>query len=479
MVLPLLLLFAAGDPSDLEGLLKRFTAVFATVEREAADPVNSEQAIYQGAIPGMLRRLDPHSIFFDPSQYEQLKEMEKSERKGFGTILSILPGRVIVLQAMPGTPSAKAGLSPGDEIVAVNNVPLARLDFEQLIGYLGEARQHQAKLDVRRPGNVRVLEFVLNPELVDSPSVDRAFLLRPGIGYVRVASFDPQTAKQVKQAIDKLGGEDLKGLVLDFRNNPGGVVQSALACAGYFLKPGQRILSVKGRSLADQDVDVPKTASPYTFPVSILVNAKTASAAEIVAGALQDHDRAVIVGEPTYGKGLVQNVFNLSGNTGVALTTAFYYTPSGRSIQKPLGSGQLEVAVSKQQFKTDSGRSVTGGGGIQPDVMVGPEALSRLRIAMDASGSLTSFATDYIQHHKIDETFEVAGDLLDEFEVYASSRGIQPSVGEWLQERDWIQSRLKEEIFNQALGVEKGDEVEAKRDPQVKAGLRNLRSVIE
>src|SRR5271166_6530854 len=206
MVLPLLLLFAAGDPTDLEGLLKRFTAVFATVEREAADPVNSDQAIYQGAIPGMLRRLDPHSVFFDPSQFEQLKEMEKSERKGFGTILSILPGRVIILQATPGTPSAKAGLSPGDEIVAVNNVPLARLDFDQLIGYLGDARQHQAKLDVRRPGNARLLEFLLNPELVDAPSVDRVFFLRPNIGYVRVASFDPQTAKQVKQAIDKLGG---------------------------------------------------------------------------------------------------------------------------------------------------------------------------------------------------------------------------------------------------------------------------------
>lgn len=479
MVLPLLLLFAAGDPSDLEGMLKRFTAVFATVEREAADPVNSDQAIYQGAIPGMLRRLDPHSVFFDPSQFEQLKEMEKSERKGFGTILSILPGRVIILQATPGTPSAKAGLSPGDEIVAVNNVPLARLDYEQLIGYLGEARQHQAKLDVRRPGNARLLEFLLNPELVDAPSVDRAFFLRPNIGYIRVASFDPQTAKQVKQAIDKLGGENLKGLVLDFRNNPGGVVQSALACAAYFLKPGQRILSVKGRSLEDQDVDVPNTATPYAFPVSILVNGKTASAAEIVTGALQDHDRAVVVGEPTYGKGLVQNVFNLSGNTAVALTTAFYYTPSGRSIQKPLESGQLAVAVSRKQFKTDSGRSVTGGGGIQPDVTVGPEAFSRLRIAIDTSGSLTSFATDYMQKHKIDDSFEVTGDLLDELRVYAAARHIQPSVGEWLQERDWIQSRLKEEIFNQALGVEKGDEVEAQRDPQVRAGLRNLRSVIE
>ena len=479
MLLPLLLLFAAPDPAELETLLKRFTTVFATVQREAADPVTSDQAIYQGAIPGMLRRLDPHSVFFDPAQFEQLQAMEKSERKGFGTILSILPGRVIILQATAGTPSAKAGLSPGDEIVAVNNVPLTRLDFEQLVGFLGEARQHQAKLDVRRPGNVRLLEFLLNPELVDAPSVDRAFFLKPGIGYIRVASFDPQTAKLFQQAVEKLGGEKLKGLVLDFRNNPGGVVQSAMACAAFFLKPGQRILSVKGRSVEDQNVDVPNTATPYTFPVSVLVNEKTASAAEIVSGALQDHDRAVIVGEPTYGKGLVQNVFTLTDKTAVALTTAFYYTPSGRSIQKPLQSGQLEVAVSKERFKTDSGRTVTGGGGIQPDIRVGPEAQSRLRVALDASGSITSFATELIQRRKIAESFEVTGDLLDEFQVYASARNIQPSVGEWLQERDWIQSRLKEEIFNQALGVEKGDEVEAQRDPQVRAGLRNLKSVIE
>lgn len=476
MIFPLLLLFAAPSTSDLENSLKRITELFAIVEREAADPVNSDQAIYQGAIPGMLRRLDPHSIFFDPSQYEQLKEMEKSERKGFGSILSILPGRVIVLQATPGTPSAKSGLTPGDEILAVNNVPLARLEFEQLVGFLGEARQHQVRLDVRRPGNVRMLQFVLNPELVDTPSVDRAFFLRPEVGYIRVSSFDPQTAKQLKQAIEKLGGEKLKGLLLDFRNNPGGVVQTALEAASFFLKPGQRILSVKGRSVKGEDVDVPKTAAPYAFPVAILVNEKTASAAEIVTGALQDHDRAVVIGVPTYGKGLVQNVFPTSGNTAVALTTAFYYTPSGRSIQKPLQTGQLEFTVPTEQFKTDSGRIVTGGGGIQPDIQIPPEAQTRLRVALEASGVLTSFATEYTQRHKIDESFQATPAVLDEFQVYASERGIQPPVGEWSRESDWVQSRLKQEIFNQALGVEQGDEVEAQRDPQVKAALRKIRS---
>jgi carboxyl-terminal processing protease len=475
MFLPALLLFATPPSTeDLDSALKRFTELISIVETQAADPVNTQQAVYQGAIPGMLRTLDPHSIFFDPDQNEQLKQMENSERKGFGTVVSVLPGRVIVLQALPGTPSAKAGLQPGDEIVAVNNVVLARLQFDQIVGYLGESHQHRAQLIVRRPGNARPLEFVLDPELLDSPSVDRAFLLQEGIGYIRVTGFDPQTAKQLKDAIEKLGGDKLKGLVLDLRDNPGGVVQAALESASYFLKPGQKILSVKGRSIEDQSAEVPKTGTPYLFPLAVLVNGKSASASEILTGALQDHDRAVVIGEPSFGKGLVQNVFPLTGNTALALTTAFYYTPSGRSIQKPLPSGHLEIEKQVEQFKTDAGRTVVGGGGIQPDVAVGPEPLTRLRAALDASGILTAFATDYIQKHETKPNFEITPALLEEFQVYAGQRNIQPSVGEWATERSWLQSRLKQEIFNQALGVAKGDEVEAQRDPAVRAAIERL-----
>jgi carboxyl-terminal processing protease len=475
MILPLLFLFAAPPSTeDLENALKRFVEVLAVVQQQAADPVNIEQAVYQGAIPGMLRRLDPHSIFFDPEQYEQLKEMEKSERKGFGTVVSILPGRVIVLQAMAGTPSAKAGLQPGDEIVAVNNVALARLEFDQIIGFLGEARQHQAQLIVRRPGNVRPLQFILDPELEDAPSVDRAFLLRPGIGYIRVSGFDPQTGKQLKEAIEKLGGEKLHGLVLDLRENPGGVVQAALESASYFLKPGQRILSVKGRSIDDQQVDTPAAATPYAFRLAVLMNDKSASASEILAGALQDHDRATILGQPSFGKGLVQNVFNLSGTTALALTTAFYYTPSGRSIQKPLASGQLAIEKQAEQFHTDSGRIVTGGGGIQPDIAVLPEAPTQLRLVLDASGVMTSFATEFTQSHRVTDSFELTPSVLEEFQVFASQHEIQPPVSDWLRERAWVQSRLKQEIFNQALGVSKGDEVEAQRDPVTRAAVDRL-----
>jgi len=477
MLLPLLLLFAAPPSTEeLESALKRFSQLLAIVQEQAADPVNTQQAVYQGAIPSMLRRLDPHSVFFDPEQFEQLKEMEKSEQKGFGTIVSILPGRVFVLQAMAGTPSAKAGLQPGDEIVAVNNVALARLEFDQIVGFLSEARQHQAQIIVRRPTNVRPLQFVLDPELVDAPSVDRAYMLQPNVGYVRVTGFDPQTAKQLKDAIEKLGGAKLRGLVLDLRDNGGGVVQAALEAASYFLQPGQRILSVKGRSIEDQQVDVPKTATPYTFRLAVLVNEKTASASEILSGALQDHDRASIVGVPSFGKGLVQNVFNLSGGTAMALTTAFYYTPSGRSIQKQLPSGQLSVEKQSQDFHTDSGRTVTGGGGIRPDIVVAPEEPTRLRMVLEGSGIMTSFATSYTQDHKITESFNVTPSVLEEFQLYAGQHQIQPSVSDWIRDRDWIQNRLKQEIFDQTLGVAKGDEVEAQRDPVVRAAVERITS---
>ena len=218
----------------------------------------------------------------------------------------------------------------------------------------------------------------------------------------------------------------------------------------------------------------PKNATPYTFPVAILVNGKTASASEIVTGALQDHDRATIVGEPSFGKGLVQSVYPLSEQHGLALTTALYYTPSGRSIQRPLREGQLGDIAVHREYSTDSGRKVPGGGGIQPDLVVPPEEPTRLRVALEGSGVLTSFATEYTQKHKLTEPFEVDAATLDDFQLYASERSIQPAVGEWLKDRAWIQTRLRAEIYNQAFGVAKGDEVEAQNDPQVKAAVAAL-----
>jgi carboxyl-terminal processing protease len=464
----------------MEASVRAITQAYAIVEDNAADPVSAEQAFFQGAIPGMLRRLDPHSVFFDPGQFEQLKKLQTSTEKGFGSVVSVLPGRVIVLQTLPGTPSAKSGMAPGDEILAVNGYQLSRLEMEQLVSLLGQSRQQQAQLVIRRPGNARFLNFVLTPEEMQTPSVERAFFLKPGVGYLRVSSFDEKTGRLIRDAIEKLGGRSLKGLVLDLRNNPGGLVTSALETAALFLKPGARIVTVRGRNVAEKSEAVPSGAEPYDFPLVVLVNEKTASASEIVTGALQDHDRAMVIGEASFGKGLVQSVYPLSQGTGLALTTALYYTPSGRSIQKPLDPTQFALAGATAHpngtamFKTDAGRAVTGGGGIVPDYVVYSPQITRLRAVLDASGSFTTFATEYVSHHTVTEDFEVTPAILDDFHVFLSQRDIQPGINEWSTEREFITSRLKTEIFNQTLGVEKGDEVEARRDPRIVKALEVL-----
>lgn len=469
-----------GDPAkDLIPLLQQFIDVFSTVQARAADEQPVDKLIYEGAIPSMLRQLDPHTQFFDPGQFEQLRQMEDSEQKGFGSIVSVIPGRVIFLQTLPGTPSSRAGIQAGDELVAINNVAIQSLEPNQIIQLLTEARQQKISVYIRRQGTPKLLEFVLTPELVDSPSVDRAFLARPGFGYIRVASFDLQTAKQLHDAIEKLGANTLQGMVLDLRNNPGGVVKAALDAAAMFLQPGQRILTAKGRASEVETADVPKNAAPYRFKLAVLINEKTASASEILSGALQDHDRAVIVGEASYGKGLVQSVIPLSEGAGLAITTAFYYTPSGRSIQRPLQNSALSETFNANAklptYKTDDGRVVKGGGGIQPDVRAYPPSLTRLEAVLEESGAVTSFATRYLSKHvPLPDPFEVTPEVTDEFKVFLSARQIQPSVGEWSAERPWIVTHLQEEIVTQARGVEQGDEIQAQHDPQIQAALKAM-----
>jgi carboxyl-terminal processing protease len=471
-----------GDPArDLTPLLRQFVQVFSTVQTESAAPEPVDKLIFQGAIPSMLRQLDPHTQFFDPGQFEQLRQMEDSEQKGFGSIVSVLPGRVIFLQTLPGTPSNKAGIQAGDELIAVNNYAIRSLEPEQIIQLLTEARQQKVSIYVRRQGSARLLEFTLTPALVDAPSVDRAFLLQPGFGYVRITAWDLQTAKQLHDAIQKLGENSLRGLVLDLRNNPGGVVKAALEGASMFLQPGQRILTAKGRASETETADVPKNATPYRFKLAVVINEKTASASEILSGALQDHDRAAIVGEPSYGKGLVQSVMPLSEGAGLAITTAFYYTPSGRSIQRPLRDSALSGTFgtsadsNRPTYKTDNGRVVMGGGGIQPDITVPPAQFTQLEAVLDASGALTSFATQYLgSHSPLPGSFKITPEIMDDLKVFLASRQIQPSLAEWAAERSWISVRLLEEIVTQARGVAKGDELQAQHDPQIQAALKAM-----
>jgi carboxyl-terminal processing protease len=472
--------FAADTTTEAAGTMKRFIDALVIAQDNSADPIDLDQAFYGGAIPGLLRHLDPHSSFFDPGQFEQLNQMQHSTSKGFGTVVSILPGRVMVLQVLPNTPSAKAGMMPGDEIRGVNNYRLDRLEPDQIIELLTESRQKPVVLVLRHPDALRFEETRLVPETMQAPSVERVFELQPGIGYVRVSAFEGTTGHDIRTAIEKLGGQNLKGLVLDFRNNPGGLVTAALETAALFLKPGQVILSAKGRNVPETTERVPAGNVPYTFPVAIIVNGKTASASEIVTGALQDHDRATVIGEPTFGKGLVQSVYPLAEKTGLALTTALYYTASGRSIQKPFREEGFELGETaahpneQQDFKTDNGRPILGGGGITPDIVAHPESFTQFRAALEASGSYTTFAAEYIRDHKIADGWEVPQAMLDQFQIWLGDRQIQPSLREWLAERDYIASRLKEDVYDLTLGVARGDEIQAQRDPPIQQALQSV-----
>jgi carboxyl-terminal processing protease len=288
------------------------------------------------------------------------------------------------------------------------------------------------------------------------------------VGYVKIESFEQPTVEEVRKALseDQLDAARLRGLVLDLRDNPGGLLSAAVEAAALFLKPGQLMASVRGRSGSQEELRVLDGAKPLAASLAVVINGRTASAAEIVAGALQHHGRAKIVGAPSFGKGLVQRVFPLPESTGLALTTALYFTPGGRSIQRRL-----------PQLPTTLGAAEAGGtgeGGIVPDVAAELEALTPFRVALEAGSSFLSFAQRYTAGHKIPAGFEVTSELLDEFQLYLSEHRIRPSLSEWSANREFVRSRLKQEIYNLAFGVAKGDEVEAQRDAQIQAAVRAL-----
>jgi len=350
----------AEAPDDVGAQTLKFTSLYGALEQHYVDPVDPDHAIFDGGVRGMLSSLDPFCAFLDRDQFELMKQQARGESVGFGSILYVSVGKVLILQTTPGSPSFRAGLGPGDEIVSINGERIDRLEFRSLVYLLKRSRSRPVRLGVIQPGRLIPEDCNLRSAEVALPTVDKAFLWAPGIAYLHVASFEGKTPEEVATALDGMDAAHLKGLFLDLRDNHGGIVDSAAAVASLFLKQGDVVLTTRGRKMPEQVYHVPAMPKHYDLPIVTLVNGDTASAAEVLAAALQEHDRAAIAGLPTYGKGVVQSVEELSEHTGLAITAGQYFTPSGRSIQRPLPGTALTFA--SLSFSADPPRKAVAPG---------------------------------------------------------------------------------------------------------------------
>jgi carboxyl-terminal processing protease len=334
---------------------------------------------------------------------------------------------------------------------------------------------------VSREGAEKSLEFAVVRDEIRQNSVDLQFMLRPGVGYIHINGFQETTGEEVTQALQQFG--NLNGLVLDLRQNPGGLVNEGVAVADKFLKKGAVIVAHRGRSSPEKTYRAAHGNSGKEYPIVVLVNRGTASAAEIVAGALQDHDRALILGETTFGKGLVQTVYPLSENTGLALTTAKYYTPSGRLIQREYAGVSLydyyyhhddDGTVSHEVKLTDSGRTMYGGGGITPDIKFTAPKNTRFQDQLLQKYAFFNFAKRYMATRQLNKNFEADDAVLQDFRKFLDEQKIAFTEADLVEAHDWIKSSIKSELFVNAFSQQDGLLVRTQADPIVGRALELL-----
>jgi carboxyl-terminal processing protease len=479
-----------ASDNDVRDSLKQFSDVYALVEQNYAEPVNPDKAIYNGAIPGMLHVLDPHSNFFDPKSYSALREEQSGKYYGVGMQIAPRNNKIIVVAPFAGTPAYKAGLRPGDVIIAVDAKATDNMSVSDVADLLKGPKGTNVHISILREASEKPLEFNVIRDEIPRNSVDLKFMVRPGVGYMHISAFNETTEQEVEDALQGFG--DLKGLILDLRGNPGGLLNEGVGVADKFLKKGQVIVSHHGRSSPEKMYKAAHGNGGKDYPLVVLVNRGTASAAEIVSGAIQDHDRGLIVGEVTFGKGLVQTVYPLSENTGLALTTAKYYTPSGRLIQRDYNGVSLydyyysreqednpnnnanTNSTSKEVKLTDSGRTMFGGGGITPDVKVKPFKTTHFEDTLLVKYAFFNFAKHYLTNRHVDKNFEVTDAVMQEFRKFLDSQKIPYTEADLNEGSDYIKSSIKTELFTSEFGQEEGLRVRAENDPQVTAALNQL-----
>ena len=501
---------SAGSPAeeDSESWLRTFTSALAAVEGNYVQMVSTRELV-ESAIRGMLRTLDPHSSFFTRGDYNRLQEEQRGRYYGLGiTIRAESPGsgRVVVVEPpTPGTPAYKSGIKAGDVISRIEGEPIGDWDLNrEVIPNLKGPKGTKVNITIERPGELEFLELSVTRDEIPLHTIKYAFLIRPQIGYLKINKFSESTGKELNATLKELGEGVLKGLVLDLRDNPGGALSQALAVSGRFLRKEQLIVSTRGRDGSGRQFLAEK-GSEERYPMVVLINENSASASEIVAGALQDHDRALIVGATSFGKALVQTIYPLQGNRGLALTTGRYYTPSDRLIQRDYSDSLYDYYFNRvensgeeqEQYQTDAGRVVFGGGGITPDQEVSLGQPSKLLRLLDRKNLFIEFVNKLTngeiqsdvryqysreernqftpdERERLVAETDVTDQTLQHFKEFVQGKDVEVAAEAFEENRRSIVYRIKQELFSTLFDDEEGFKVALEIDPQVQRAIELL-----
>jgi carboxyl-terminal processing protease len=486
-------LFGAPMQSgDLQKRYKEYTDLLNAVTTWSAEEITPDKAVY-ASVDGMLRSLDPHTSFLEPKEYSDMQDRQKGTFFGLGILVTKRNDQVTVITPLEGTPAARLGIRAGDVISEVEGVATDDLALDDVVKRLKGPKGTTVNIKITRVGMKEPIPLTIVRAAIPTNSISNVLMIRPGIGYIRVKDFTSTTVRELDEAIEKLEGQGMQKLVLDLRGNPGGLLDAAVGVSDHFLAKGQMIVYTKGRTPdSAQEYTAPGKHEKFDLPLVVLVNRGSASASEIVAGAIQDHDRGLVVGETSWGKGLVQSVYTLQYGAGLALTTSKYFTPAGRNIQRDYTSvydyymadesesGPEVPLAEREQFKTSTGRIVYGGGGITPDVIIKHPKLSRTTQLLEVRSAIFNYAVEYAaKHPDLTKELTVTPAMVEEFVRHAVSKEIAPEsdIREALQNADdrrFVERALKAEIVAAKFGYDASYPYRLQGDAQLDKALEVL-----
>jgi carboxyl-terminal processing protease len=494
---------AAATQNDITEHYRIYTAALAAVEREYVEDLPSDRLVYS-SIDGLLKTLDPHSNFFEPREYAQMRERQQGSYYGLGVTIASIDGDITIQSIFEGSPAYKRGIRRGDVIARVEGDSMKGWTTEEAVRRLKGPKGTTVNISIKRRGAEDLIDMEVMRDEVNITTVRGAFMIDGQTGYVKLAEFSETSDRELGAALEQLRAKGMKRLVFDLRDNPGGLLDQAILVSNRFLPRGDLIVYQRGRvDNSDEDYHARNKSDYIDLPLVVLVNRNSASASEIVAGALQDHDRGLVVGETTFGKALVQSVYRISNNAGVAVTTARYYTPSGRLIQRPWDGSFDEYLTyslrdqSEQTHKsdadvkyTDAGRKVYSGGGIEPDKFIaGPiEGFSPTRFGRQlyARQAFAQFADQFTAEgdnrmaaankgkKTIAKGFTVDAAMMADFRKLLESQRVKIDEEAFQKDLDFIKAMIHYDIDVALFGIEEARRNLVARDPQAQFALQQF-----